>query len=142
LTDQEAVGIISGQKGFAPKQLAGYVGQVSEVEALSPFWTATKRNLIRTQLLWGTDSSATTSRPQAEQFPLEQVGDRISLNGHEYPVIIRRVRSSGPGPAQAEALYYDHTDQVWRAVKETGVREWLARQVAQGRMEIWSEVAR
>jgi len=53
LSDNEAVGLISGQKGFEPRQLPGYAGAVSEGEALAPLWAESKKALIRAHLLWG-----------------------------------------------------------------------------------------
>jgi hypothetical protein len=53
LSENEAVGLISGQKGFEPRQLPGYAGAVSEGEALAPLWAESKKALIRAHLLWG-----------------------------------------------------------------------------------------
>ena len=53
LSEPEAVGVISGQKGFDPKQLPGYVGQIAPGESLHPAWAAAKTGLIRTNLLYG-----------------------------------------------------------------------------------------
>lgn len=53
LSNQELVGVIAGQKGFDPKRLEGYAGQVSATESLSPALAQAKRALIRTHLLWG-----------------------------------------------------------------------------------------
>ncbi len=151
LTDTEAVGIVSGQRGFEPKYLDGYVGQVSEVESLSPRWAMVKKNLIRTRLRWGGDPDAAASRSETEQpaaeqarpgkrptpapaaVPLAQVGDRVRLaDGQEYPVIVRRVRAG-----RAEAIWYDEANAVWKEVREPAARRRLARQVEAGRLEVW-----
>ncbi len=52
LSDNEAVGIVAGQKGFEPKYMAGYAGQITEVESLSPAWASLKKGLIKTHLFW------------------------------------------------------------------------------------------
>ncbi len=152
LTDTEAVGIASGQRGFAPKYMAEYAGQISEVESLSPRWALFKKNLIRTHLRWGGDPAATgpvlsgaeirpdeqgrpgkSERPGLAPVPLEKVGDRVRLaDGREHPVIIRRIRSG-----QAEAAWYDESARVWKEVEEPDARRWLARQVEAGHIEIW-----
>jgi hypothetical protein len=160
LADHETVGIIAGQKGFEPKYLDGYVGRISELEMLAPAWARLKGNLIRTQLYWGqvaaggetpvpmpekegpaTDKGATKSNrpPRLAQapYPLQQVGDRVRLDGREYPVIIRRVRPAADRRPLAEAAYYDEAAQVWKEVVDEEARQWLARQVKSGRMQAW-----
>jgi len=153
LNDTEAVGIVSGQRGFEPKYMDEYVGQISEVESLSPRWAMFKKNLIRTRLRWGgSPAAAGTSssqvetgqtagdnrpgkRPEPANVPLEKVGDRVRLaGGREHPVIIRRVREG-----QAEAAWYDEDNRVWKEVAESGARRWLAKQVETGNMEIWDK---
>lgn len=62
LDDNEAVGIVSNQKGFDPKHMpdrqglpsTGYAGQISEIESLLPLWASLKRGLIQAHLRWGT----------------------------------------------------------------------------------------
>lgn len=70
----EAVGIVSGQKGFDAKHLpnipdgrpaTGYAGQISEVESLFPMWAAWKRSLILAHLRWS-DNSAGTERKESQ----------------------------------------------------------------------------
>lgn len=61
LDDNEAVGIVSNQKGFDPKHMpdrqglpsTGYAGQISEIESLLPLWASLKRGLIQAHLRWG-----------------------------------------------------------------------------------------
>jgi hypothetical protein len=61
LDDNEAVGIVSNQKGFDPKHMpdrqglpsTGYAGQISEIESLLPMWASLKRGLIQAHLRWG-----------------------------------------------------------------------------------------
>ncbi len=55
LTDEEAAGIVSGQKGYQPQQMAGYVGEVSAMEGLAPAWAQSKRAMIRTRLYFPTE---------------------------------------------------------------------------------------
>jgi hypothetical protein len=50
---QEAVGIVSGQKGFEPGYREGYVGRIGEVDSLSPTWARLKKVLIKTHIFWG-----------------------------------------------------------------------------------------
>lgn len=52
LKDQEMVGFIAGERGYEPRQLRGFVGEVTEVESLLPL-SRWKHSLIKTQLLWG-----------------------------------------------------------------------------------------
>jgi len=52
LSDQQVAGIVSGQKGFRPHRLPGYVGEVHPTEALAPGWALTKQALIKTRLYW------------------------------------------------------------------------------------------
>ena len=103
LDDNEAVGIVSNQKGFDPKHLpdrsgtpaTGYVGQISEVESLLPVWASIKRGLIRAHLHWG----AVSPQDRNEQRTTEVVG----------PASVRSPGPSGsvvPGannPHQSEA---------------------------------------
>jgi hypothetical protein len=53
LSESEAVGLITGQKGFEAKNTAGFAGEISEVESLSPLWAETKRALIKAHIFWG-----------------------------------------------------------------------------------------
>ncbi len=172
LSDNEAVGLVTGQKGFDPKYMDGYVGQISEVESLAPTWVRLKKSLIRSQLLWGGGSNqkgrpaqqAQTqapknkskakkrpaqpvaagqrhSEPQNQQtglFPLEKIGDRVSLAGQDYPVIVRRVVNS---PANnrplADAAYYDADADAWKVVTDEEARSRLANQVRVGAIQPW-----
>jgi hypothetical protein len=156
LTDNEAVGIVSAQKGFEPKFMPGYAGQISEVEALFPLWAQVKRTLIKSHLLWG-DQAPSNSEPASsdprtqaraagpgqplgpERYPPEKIGDRVKLGEQNYPVIVRRLTTgSGQGPL-AEAAYYDEVDQVWREVTDDQARRWLAGQVKAGRLKPWED---
>jgi hypothetical protein len=161
LSDNETVGLVSGQKGFDAKYMDGYVGQISEVESLAPTWARTKKSLIRAQLLWGdgTDrkgqavpqaqaarpgekkSKAKTAGQRQDQtglFPLEKIGDRVSLDGKDYPVIVRRVVTS---PVQqkplADAAYYDAETDAWKVVTDEAARRRLADQVRAGAIQPW-----
>jgi len=53
ISDEQAVGIATGQKGYDPRKIPGYVGQVSATESLCPGWAGTKRAMIMTQLYYG-----------------------------------------------------------------------------------------
>lgn len=52
-TEVEVAGLVSGQREFEPKHLPGYVGEVTEVEGLTPLWAGLKRQLIQSRLFWG-----------------------------------------------------------------------------------------
>jgi hypothetical protein len=56
LKDREVAGIVLGQKGFEPKHVPGFVGQVSELESLHPGLAGLKKGLVRAQLFWGPNS--------------------------------------------------------------------------------------
>ena len=65
------------------------------------------------------------------------MGDRVRLaDGQAYPVIVRRVRNG-----QAEAIWYDEANEVWKEVREPAARRRLARQVEAGRLEVWDPAA-
>lgn len=128
LGDNEAVGIVTGQKGFEPKQLPGYAGQVSEVESLCPAWAGVKHSLIQTHLRWGQVSPQLTQltgsvRPAGET--------RVRLGAQEYPVMVRKVVKEGPHRL-AVAAYYDDQAGAWKEIKDTGIRAELAHQVETG----------
>jgi len=53
ITDEQAVGIATGQKGYNPRKIPGYVGQISANESLCPGWAGTKRAMITSNLYWG-----------------------------------------------------------------------------------------
>lgn len=84
LDDNEAVGIVSGQKGFNVKSLidrsgdpvTGYAGQISEVEALFPMWARVKKQLIHTHLRWG-------AIPKGKPFPesVARAAPAVSVQG-------------------------------------------------------------
>ncbi|MFC1975327.1 hypothetical protein ACFLXQ_02890 [Chloroflexota bacterium] len=169
LSDNEAVGTVTGQKGFDPKYMDGYIGQISEVESLVPTWARIKKSLIRGQLLWGGHSNqkgrpaqqAQTqapknkskrparpvaagqrqSEPQNEEtglFPLEKIGDRVSLAGQDYPVIVRRVVNSPANKRPlADAAYYDAEADAWKVVTDEEARSRLANQVRVGAIQPW-----
>jgi hypothetical protein len=165
LSDNEAVGLVTGQKGFDPKYMKGYVGQVSEVESLTPTWARTKKSLIRGQLLWGdsadkeeepaiqsqgqakasppqkTKVEPPTGKPRTDQsglFPLEKIGDRVSLEGKDYPVIVRRVVNSPMNKRPlADAAYYDPEADAWKVVIDEEARGTLANQVRAGTLQLW-----
>jgi hypothetical protein len=148
LSDNEAIGLVSGQKGFEPKYMAGYVGQVSEVESLAPAWAAAKTGLIRARLRWG-GAAPVKAAPAAQPPPpdgdmpaLERVGERVRLGGQEYPVMVRRVVTSPlDGRRRADAAYYDEAGGVWKEVTDEAARSWLAEQVQQGKMDTWEREA-
>ena len=52
LKDQEIVGIIAGERGYEPRHLRGFAGELTEVESLLPF-SRLKQSLIKAHLLWG-----------------------------------------------------------------------------------------
>jgi hypothetical protein len=53
LSDEQAVGIATRQKGFEPEKMPGYVGQVGLTEGLCPAWASTKHAMIKSVLYWG-----------------------------------------------------------------------------------------
>jgi hypothetical protein len=53
LDDEQAVGIVTRQKGFEPEKLPGYVGHVTPTEALCPGWAGAKHAMIKSVLYWG-----------------------------------------------------------------------------------------
>ena len=150
LSDNETVGIITGQKGFEPKTLDGYAGQVSEVESLFPAWAQTKRGLIQAHLRWGDQQAGSTAGKQqriaAERqtnpdavHPLDGVKTQVTLGGQDYPAIVRRVVSGAGGQPLAEATYFDKEAGAWKAVEDEGVRARLAEQVQAGQIEPWDK---
>lgn len=144
LSDNETVGVISGQKGFEPKYLDGYAGQVSEVESLAPAWAACKRSLIRASLRWdapdgglGSKGGGGAGESRTDRIhPLDGVRETVRLNGREWPVLVRRLDRSGDHPL-AEAIYYDDRAEVWQPVEAESVRRRLAEHVEAGRIELW-----
>lgn len=130
LSDNETVGLIAGQKGFEPKSMAGYVGQISEVESLAPSWAAAKGQLIRAALLWDEPPGGTLNEEAA------QADDRIEINGRSYPVIVTRIVGTPGRDPRAEAAYYDGT--VWQEVRDSGLKKMLARRVEAGQLKLWS----
>jgi hypothetical protein len=150
LSDNETVGIITGQKGFEPKTLDGYAGQISEVESLLPAWAQTKRGLIQAHLRWGDRPAGSTSGKQqrmaAEKqtnpdaiHPLDGVKTQVTLGGQDYPAMVRRVVRGPGGQPLAEATYYDKDADAWKAVEDEGVRARLAEQVQAGQIEPWEK---
>jgi hypothetical protein len=154
LSDNEAVGIVSGQKGFEPKTLPGYAGQISPVESLCPTWAGLKRSLIQAHLRWGRPSpqagelassgaAEERSAPPKEHavadriHPLDGVQTRVQLNGREVPVLVRRVVTDPAQPPLAEASYYDEPAGVWKVVEDPQVKARLAQQVRAGLIEPW-----
>lgn len=131
LTDHETVGLVSGQKGFEPKQLPGYAGQVSEVDSLCPAWASFKHSLIQTHLRWGQVSSkAETSVPSH--------GAKVQVGAQEYQVLVRKVVQEGPNRLAVAAYYDDHVG-AWQEIKDPGIRQSLARQVDAGKVKTMSE---
>jgi hypothetical protein len=150
LSDNETVGLITGQKGFEPKTLEGYAGQISEVESLLPAWAQTKRGLIQAHLRWGDRPAGSTAGKQqriaAEKQinpdavnPLDGVKTQVSLGGQDYPAMVRRVVSGPGGRPLAEATYYDKEAGAWKAVEDEAVRARLAEQVQAGQIEPWEK---
>jgi hypothetical protein len=158
LSDNETVGIITGQKGFDPKTLEGYAGQVSEVESLMPAWAQAKRSLIQAHLRWGEQSSEgkTGQPPRAaagqgkEQgqknqtnpeaiHPLDGVKSQVTLGGQTYPAMVRRVVTGQDGRARADATYYDKEAGAWQVIEDEGIRARLAEQVRAGQIEPWDQ---
>jgi hypothetical protein len=149
LSDNEAVGIVSGQKGFEPKALPGYAGQVSEVEALCPAWADLKRGLIQAHLRWGEvsrgaeDARRGTLRGGAGEqggeqvHPLDGVQAQVNLGGQDYPVLVRRLVAGPGGRRLAEATYYDDRARAWKVVDDEAARTRLAEQVQAGQLEPW-----
>lgn len=165
LSDNETVGLITGQKGFEPKSLEGYAGQVGEVEALLPAWAQTKHGLIQAHLRWGEQgragergskgageqgtrsgevgeqgSKGAGERGNEEVHPLDGVKAQVKLGGQDYPVLVRRVTSGPGGRPLADATYYDAEAGVWKAVDDEDARARLAEQVSAGQIEPWEKV--
>jgi hypothetical protein len=146
LSDNETVGIITGQKGFEPKSMEGYAGQVGEVESLLPAWAQTKRGLIQAHLRWGEQSDKqdnhVRSSPAQEQgspeiHPLDGVKAQVVLNGQPYPAMVRRVAPGPNGQPLADATYYDEKRDTWQVVEDDHARVLLAEQVRAGQIEPW-----
>ncbi len=129
LTDNETAGIITGQKGFEPKQMPGYAGQVTEVDGLLPAWAGVKHSLIQAHLRWG---PVVTAYPQPSARPSQP---HVRLGAQEYPVMVRKVVQEGPRHL-AVAAYYDDQAGAWQEIKNAGIRESLARQVEQGKLKV------
>jgi hypothetical protein len=53
ITDEQAVGIASGQKGFEARTIPGYVGRLSRAESLCPAWAESKKAMITARLYYG-----------------------------------------------------------------------------------------
>ncbi len=52
LSDEAAVGLISGHKDYRPHKLPGYVGRVDAAESLCPTWARAKQAMITSRLYW------------------------------------------------------------------------------------------
>jgi len=150
LSDNETVGLITGQKGFEARTLEGYAGQVSEVESLFPAWAQTKRGLIQAHLRWGDPATRSTAgqqqRAPARQptnpeaiHPLDGVKTQVTLDGQAYPALVRRVVNKSGGQSLAEATYYDEAAGAWKVVEDEAVRLRLAEQVRAGQIEPWEK---
>ncbi len=158
LSDNETVGIITGQKGFEPKSLEGYAGQVGEVESLFPAWAQAKQGLIQAHLRWGErgkaggQSQREASRGSGAQaageqgdkgvreqgreviHPLDGVKSQVMVGGKEYPALVRRVVAGPGGRVLADATYYDEGAGAWKAVADEDTRAQLAEQVQAGQI--------
>ncbi|MCL4298078.1 MAG: hypothetical protein KJ077_20215 [Anaerolineae bacterium] len=128
LTDNETAGIITGQRGFEPKHLLGYAGQVTEVDSLCPAWAAVKHSLIGAHLRWGQVS-------QNSQLSALPLGPKVQLGAQEYPVLVRKVVHEGP-QRLAVAAYYDEQVGAWQEIKDAGIRASLAKQVEAGQIRL------
>jgi hypothetical protein len=53
LREAEVAGVIGHQRGFTPKHLPGFAGEVTEVESLNPLLAGLKQRLIQTHLCFG-----------------------------------------------------------------------------------------
>ena len=148
LSDNETVGIITGQKGFEPKTMEGYAGQVGEVESLFPAWAQTKQGLIQAHLRWGEEGRGAgrqgnrraREQKSEEIHPLDGVKHQVTLGGQDYPAMVRRVVSSPEGRSLADATYYDKEAGAWKAVEDEDARARLAEQVQAGQIEPWEKV--
>lgn len=154
LSDNETVGLITGQKGFEAKTMAGYAGQISEVESLWPAWAQTKRGLIQAHLRWGEQGGGAgepgsgeagakgglaQGRESEQIHPLDGVKTQVTLGGQDYPAMVRRVVPGSAGQPLAEATYYDAAAGAWKTVEDEAVRARLAEQVRAGRIEPWEK---
>ena len=71
LSVRETAGIVSGQPGFNPERMTGYVGQVTSTESLALGWAKAKHGLIKNRLYFPP--------------PDAQSGARPPRNGQRYP---------------------------------------------------------
>ncbi len=155
LSDNETVGIVTGQKGFEPKSMEGYAGQIGEIEALFPAWAQTKRGLIRAHLRWGeTSPRQPESKPAVKEqagpepketgaiHPLDGVKASVTLGGQDYPVLVRRVVAGPDGRRRAEATYYDQDAAAWQTVEDDRALLRLAQQVQAGQIEPWEKMVK
>lgn len=128
LNDNETAGIITGQRGFEPKHLPGYAGQVTEVDSLCPAWAGIKHSLIGAHLRWGQISSHSP-------VSVPSTGPKVQVGGQEYPVMVRKIVQEGPYRL-AVAAYYDDQAGAWQEIKDPGIRASLAKQVEAGQMRL------
>ena len=81
LSARETAGIVAGEKEYQPQRLAGYIGQVSEVESLCPGWASAKQNMIKARMLFPGDRPAGQTpppRPRSVRPATERDADRLA----------------------------------------------------------------
>jgi hypothetical protein len=77
------------------------------------------------------------SYARAQPLTPNQVSDRLSIEGQERPVLVKRlVTSPLTQRRRADALYYDEDLRQWRAVVDDTLRERLAEAVDDGLMKV------
>lgn len=77
------------------------------------------------------------SYARAQPLTPSQVSDRLSIEGQERPVLVKRlVTSPLTQRRRADALYYDEDLRQWREVVDDTLRERLAEAVDDGLMQV------
>jgi hypothetical protein len=74
-----------------------------------------------------------------EIHPLDGVKHQVTLDGQDYPAMVRRVVSSPGGRSLADATYYDKEAGAWKTVEDEDARARLAEQVQAGQIEPWEK---
>ena len=63
----------------------------------------------------------------------------MTLNGQDYPVLVRRVVTGPNRQRLAEASYYDDRAGAWKTIDDQEARARLAERVRLGQIEPWEK---
>ena len=90
LSDKETAGLLTGQSGYRPEKMKGYLGQVSDIESLSPGWAHAKHQLLKLSAISGRDTTPKRNTPRVSTGEFKDTARAVKQSVRTAKQIFRR----------------------------------------------------